>query len=143
LDFKDNFLGEEQIMAYNINATRDSQDHLGKFYERAIRASTPIEKPLNHIDSLNQDIQKYIGDFLSPCQSYDWELACQGEEVLALLEDEEYYKEDLTKDWRDDPRQDWEDDFDLYQDWEQDSEDEGYYDDRYENYGDCYVDEYD
>jgi hypothetical protein len=128
-------------MASNTTTTQDSQDHLGMFYERAIRTldkidSTPINKPLNYIDVLDENIQGLIGEYLSPFQSYDWELACQGEEVLAMIE-EEYYQEDETRDWRDDPRQDWEDDFDLYQEWEQENED-----DMYEDYGDCYVNEY-
>jgi len=110
-------------MASNTTTTQDSQDH----------------KPLNYIDVLDENIQGLIGEYLSPYQSYDWELACQGEEVLAMIE-KEYYQEDETRDWRDDPRrdwEDWEDDFDLYQEWEQDNED-----DMYEDYGDCYVNEY-
>ena len=138
-------------MSSNTTAT---QDHLGMFYERATRtldkmASKQIKKPLNYNDSLDEDIQRYIGEFLSPYESYDWELACQGEEVLAMIE-EEYCQEDDTWDWRDEPRQDWEDDFDLYQDWEPSEDDfhdedercDDDDDDRYEDYGDCYVDEY-
>lgn len=120
-------------MASNTTATKDP---LAMFYDRAIRAldkmdSTPTSKNLNYIDSLSEDLQNYISVFLSPCESYDWELACQGEEILAMVEEE--YEEDETRDWRDDPRQDWEDDFDLYQDWDESEDDD---------YGDCYVNKY-
>lgn len=84
-----------------LAVTQGSQDQLGKFYNRAIRAldqmdSTPITKPLNYIESLDENLQRYISEFLSPCESYDWELACQGEEILALIEEE--YDEDNTRD---------------------------------------------
>ena len=133
------------MASYSTATTQGSQDPLAMFYDRAMRAldkmdSTPIAKPLNYIDSLDENLQRYISEFLSPYESYDWELACQGEDILTMIEEE--YDEDETRDWRDEPRQDWEDDFDLYQDWEQGYEEDDYdEDDRYD-YGDCFVDDY-
>lgn len=133
------------MATYSTATTHGSQDPLAMFYDRAMRTldkmeTTPIAKPLNYIDSLDENLQRYISEFLSPYESYDWELACQGEEILAMIEEE--YDEDETRDWRDEPRQDWEDDFDLYQGWEQGYDENDYEEDKYEDYGDCMVDDY-
>ena len=97
------------------------------FYERSIRmldkmaASTPPKnKPLNYIDTLNQDIQQLISEYLPASTSCDWELACQGEDILAMIEEEEYYREDETMVWEESE----DDDFDLYQDLEESEDDD-------------------
>tara|TARA_B110000971_G_C19617899_1_gene323403 strand:+ start:266 stop:514 length:249 start_codon:yes stop_codon:yes gene_type:complete len=77
----------------------------------------------NYIEKLNMDIQGYIGRYLAPQTDHDWNLACQGDDIVNWVIEEMENEEDLTKDWRDDGRGDWEDDFDLHDHWDETDDD--------------------
>ena len=69
----------------------------------------------NYIEKLDNDIQGYLAKYLPPKAQYNWNLACQGDNIMNWIDGT--VDEDLSQDWREDGRGDWEDAFDWDESW--------------------------